>query len=146
MRYNTFKALVESEVLGKIVAGLVWEVVAETANLAAHFAMAQQQIVGANGYTLYAFAQCIPRVTRSNCRFCLDVLINANVFLPLVGGESSALWCQFQWELYPYVTGTSSLAEGKLWDRLKIFHNNFRLMTNFMTTHSRVARSSFEHH
>jgi hypothetical protein len=40
MRYNTFKAPVESEVLGKIVAGLVWEVVAEIANLAAHFAMA----------------------------------------------------------------------------------------------------------
>ncbi|XP_066358212.1 cysteine-rich receptor-like protein kinase 10 [Miscanthus floridulus] len=115
LRYNTSRAPVESEVLGKIVAGLVWAVSAETAKSASHFAMAQQQIIGANGSTLYAFAQCIPSVTRSDCRVCLDNLISENIFLPTsVGGESSGLWCQFRWELYPFVTGmTPTPADGK---------------------------------
>jgi hypothetical protein len=135
VRYNSSRAPIESVVLGKSVAGLVWAVAAETAKSASHCATAQQQIIGAKGATLYAFAQCIPRLTRSDCRFCLDALISANVFLPSVGGESSALWCQFRWELYPFVTRvTPTPAAGTLWDKLKkIFYNTFS--SNFMAIH-----------
>ncbi|XP_066354503.1 uncharacterized protein [Miscanthus floridulus] len=110
LRYNTSRAPVEREILGTSVVGLVRAVAEETAKSAARFATAQQQIVGAaNGYTVYAFAQCIPRKTR-DCKFCLEDLISANVFLPTsVGGESSALWCQFRWELYPFITGVTPM-------------------------------------
>jgi hypothetical protein len=39
VRYNTYKALDLREVLGKIVAGLVWAMAAETTKPTAHFAM-----------------------------------------------------------------------------------------------------------
>ncbi|XP_021302362.1 uncharacterized protein LOC8084765 isoform X2 [Sorghum bicolor] len=111
LRYNMSRAPIEREILGTSVVGLVRAVAVETAKSAARFAIAQQEIVGAaNGYTIYAFAQCIPRVTR-DCEFCLEDLISsANMFLRTsVGGESSALWCQFRWELYPFITGVTPM-------------------------------------